>query len=86
MMANTNVALPKFGSWDVNNLAAAGDYTMIFNRARVAKRADRAGKDAQSRDSPTSRDTAPLTNQRVHNHKRHTNKRWLCCSAKYAEA
>ncbi|KAI3451666.1 hypothetical protein Pfo_008331, partial [Paulownia fortunei] len=40
-----NVALPKFGSWDVNNPAAAGQYSVIFDRARNEKRAGQASQE-----------------------------------------
>ncbi|CAA0833866.1 Germin-like protein subfamily 1 member 7 [Striga hermonthica] len=38
MSERENVALPKFGSWDVNNPGAAGQYSVIFDRARNEKK------------------------------------------------
>ncbi|KAB2599758.1 RPM1-interacting protein 4-like [Pyrus ussuriensis x Pyrus communis] len=36
--AEKGVPLPKFGEWDVNDLASAEGFTVIFNKARVEKK------------------------------------------------
>ncbi|GFQ08823.1 hypothetical protein PHJA_003026300 [Phtheirospermum japonicum] len=84
MTGRENAALPKFGSWDVNNPAAAGQYSVIFDRARDEKRAGQAPMGR--RDSPRS-DMMPLNKQDAHLMKLSNSKRWLCCSNfKYAES
>ncbi|PIN05087.1 hypothetical protein CDL12_22361 [Handroanthus impetiginosus] len=75
-----NVALPKFGSWDVNNPEATGQYSMIFDRARNDKRTGHVSRD--HRDSPRGCEIMPLTKLT----KPSAGRRWLCCSnLKYAE-
>ncbi|PIN05089.1 hypothetical protein CDL12_16732 [Handroanthus impetiginosus] len=80
MSEKENVALPKFGSWDVNNPAAAGQYSVIFDRARNEKRTGDVSQDR--RDSPRGSEIMPLTKLT----KPSASRRWLCCSnLKYAE-
>ncbi|KAL8473323.1 hypothetical protein ACS0TY_029557 [Phlomoides rotata] len=75
--------LPKFGSWDVNNPAAAGQYSVIFDRARNEKRAEHERRDSprlSSEKMSFNKDNMPLT-------KTSNGKRWLCCSSlAYAES
>ncbi|KAL8044946.1 hypothetical protein ABFS82_08G079700 [Erythranthe guttata] len=83
MTDRENVALPKFGSWDVNNPAAAGKYSMIFDRAMNEKRSN------GQRDSPrSSNDNMSVTKHEDHSSRKpSTSRRWLCCSnLKYAES
>ncbi|RAL39818.1 hypothetical protein DM860_013019 [Cuscuta australis] len=37
-MGERNAPLPKFGEWDVKNPAAAREFSVIFDKARNAKR------------------------------------------------
>ncbi|KAH6788225.1 hypothetical protein C2S52_007777 [Perilla frutescens var. hirtella] len=79
MTDNDKKALPKFGSWDVNNPAAAGQYSMIFDRARNEKRANPAPRLASDKPSFSSKDVSLA--------KPSAGRRWLCCSSLgYAES
>ncbi|KAG8383962.1 hypothetical protein BUALT_Bualt04G0068400 [Buddleja alternifolia] len=81
-MYRNNLTLPKFGSWDVNNPAAAGQYSMIFDRARNEKRAGQTIQDR--RDSPRgSSETMPLTKRNEQLTKPFSGKRWLCCTTNF---
>nr|GME18671.1 RPM1-interacting protein 4 [Ipomoea batatas] len=93
-MGEKNAPLPKFGEWDVKNPAAAKDFSVIFDKARNAKR---DGGRAPSRnatrrdqlDSPTRQDCpnssiSPSTNTPGGAHflfpgKSLTGRKWLCC-------
>ncbi|KAG6397343.1 hypothetical protein SASPL_143510 [Salvia splendens] len=74
-------SLPKFGSWDVNNPMAAGQYSMIVDRARNEKR---ASQDASPR---LSTDKASFASKDRAISKPSSGKKWLCCSSpNYAES
>ncbi|KAL0378157.1 UNVERIFIED_CONTAM: protein NOI4 [Sesamum radiatum] len=84
-----NVALPKFGSWDVKNPAAAGQYSMIFDRALNQKRAGQPSQDSHDSPRGSGSDSEPLSKQdgRLSKGSGSGGRRWLCCSSlKYAES
>ncbi|KAG6399614.1 hypothetical protein SASPL_141095 [Salvia splendens] len=77
-------SLPKFGSWDVNNPAAAGQYSMVFDRARNEKRAGQDRRDASPR---LSTDKASFASKDRAISKPSSSRKWLCCSShNYAES
>nr|AAQ10001.1 putative nitrate-induced NOI protein [Petunia integrifolia subsp. inflata]AAQ10002.1 putative nitrate-induced NOI protein [Petunia integrifolia subsp. inflata] len=76
--------LPRFGEWDVNNPAAAREFSVIFDRARNAK------KDVNN-DSPwknKERETTPFTVKSDPQLRKSSSKqKWLCCGhPSYAES
>lgn len=93
MMTERSVPLPKFGEWDVNNPGAAAEFSVIFDKARHARRASRLT--LQDPDSPLKKDmpaadTMPLTKSSAGgspSRKTSFGKRWLCCTnPTYAES
>ena len=77
--------LPKFGQWDVNNPASAGDFSVIFDRARNAKRAGQGhghgnGLGLALPDPKEERESTPILNKRQPLTKSPSNaKQWFCC-------
>lgn len=92
-MTERSVPLPKFGEWDVNNPAAAAEFSVIFDKARHARRASRLtlqDPDSPSRKDETVAETVPLTKAsagKSPTRKSSFRKRWLCCTnPTYAES
>ncbi|KAL1569463.1 hypothetical protein AAHA92_00939 [Salvia divinorum] len=78
-------SLPKFGSWDVNNPAAAGQYSMIFDRARNEERA--SSQDQRDALPRLSTDKASFSRKNRAISKPSSSKKWLCCSSiNYADS
>ncbi|GMY13198.1 RPM1-interacting protein 4 [Fagus crenata] len=69
--------LPKFGEWDVNNPASAEGFTVIFSKARDAKKSNGAntetGSDATQKNDNNS--SKPVEN---YQHPPPV-KKWFCC-------
>uniref|UniRef100_A0A7N2KZW4 RIN4 pathogenic type III effector avirulence factor Avr cleavage site domain-containing protein n=1 Tax=Quercus lobata TaxID=97700 RepID=A0A7N2KZW4_QUELO len=82
--------LPKFGEWDVNNPASAEGFTVIFSKARDAKKSNGAtgpGTGTGNGTGTGSEATATATAQRNDNSSRPPveniqytpMKKWFCC-------
>ncbi|XP_073152508.1 putative late blight resistance protein homolog R1A-3 [Henckelia pumila] len=74
MTDRSNLPLPKFGEWNLKN-GGAGQYSMIFEKARNTKRA--GGDEQDLRNSPRSRETVPLTKQETRSPKTSAHKSFL---------
>ncbi|GFY86450.1 RPM1-interacting protein 4 (RIN4) family protein [Actinidia rufa] len=80
-MTERSVPLPKFGQWDVNNPASAGDFSVIFDRASNAKRAGQQGHGRALPDPKEERESVPILKKRQPLLKSPSNtKQWFCCA------
>ncbi|CAH9070926.1 unnamed protein product [Cuscuta epithymum] len=91
-MGERNAPLPKFGEWDVKNPAAATEFSVIFDKARNAKRDGIRPPSATRRDqldSPVRKDSRPGNAAKTSLNKADghlvrlgkplAGRKWLCC-------